>query len=258
MGKLILVGAGPGDPELITLKAIKALKSADVVLYDALANVALLDYCKSDCIKVFVGKKSGIHAYQQIIINDMIVDYAKQYSTVIRLKGGDPYVFGRGHEELEHATEAGLEVEVVPGISSALAVPATAQIPLTKRGINESFWVVTGTTTSRCFSEDMELAARSSATIIILMGMKNLPGILNVFRAFRSSEEPVAIIQNGTLQDQRQVFGNLNTIESVVSDEEIINPAIIVIGAVVNERSIDEKTWLANVHAEVQTTKVAF
>ena len=151
-----------------------------------------------------------------------------------------------------------MEVEVVPGISSALAVPATTQIPLTKRGINESFWVVTGTTTLGHFSKDMELAARSSATIIILMGMKNLPGILDVFRAFRSCEEPVAIIQNGTCEDQKEVYGNLNTIECAIADQGIANPAIIVIGAVVNERSIDKNTWIAGVHAPVGATKVAF
>lgn len=236
MSKLILVGAGPGDPELITLKAINALKRANVVLYDALANDAFLDYCRPDCVKVYVGKKAGIHAYQQIYINDMIVDYAKSHGTVVRLKGGDPYVFGRGHEELEYAREKGLEVEVVPGVSSALAVPSMQHIPLTKRGVNESFWVVTGTTTEGCFSKDLLLAAQSSATVIILMGMKNLNKIINVFQALRSEEEPIAIIQNGTRPDERSVIGNLKSIVSTVKKEAITNPSIIIIGKVVNER----------------------
>lgn len=240
MGKLTLVGAGPGDPELITLKAMLALKNADVVLYDALANEALLGYCGKGCIKIYVGKKSGIHAYQQIFINDMIVDYAKTYDSVVRLKGGDPYVFGRGHEELQHAIEHGLDVEVVPGVSSALAVPAMQHIPLTKRGVNESFWVITGTTTAGNFSKDMSLAAQSSATVIILMGMKNLNRILDVFREFRSLEEPVAIIQNGTRPDDKQVFGDLNSIEAEVALAGITNPAVIVIGQVVNERAHDQ------------------
>jgi len=235
MSKVILVGAGPGDPDLITLKAINALKSANVVLYDALANDTLLNYCKPDCIKVYVGKKAGIHAYQQIYINDMIVDYAQKYGTVVRLKGGDPYVFGRGHEELEHAMQFGLDVEVVPGVSSALAVPAMHHIPLTKRGVNESFWVVTGTTTDGCFSKDLLLAAQSSATVIILMGMKNLSKIIGVFQELRSSQEPIAIIQNGTRPDEKKVSGSLESIAQLVEDEKISNPAIIVVGKVVEE-----------------------
>ena len=172
MSELILVGAGPGDPELITLKAINALKKADVVLYDALANDEFLNYCRPDCIKVYVGKKPGIHSYQQIFINDMIVDYARQYQRVVRLKGGDSFVFGRGHEELECARAHGIEVTIVPGISSSISVPALNEIPLTKRGVNESFWVVTGTTVDHEMSNDINLAAQSSATVVILMGMK--------------------------------------------------------------------------------------
>ncbi len=129
MSKLLLIGAGPGDPELITLKAIRGLQEADVVLYDALVNKELLKHCRPDCELVYVGKKPGIHQYQQIYINDMIVDNAKRYETVVRLKGGDPFVFGRGHEELEHARAHGIAVEVIPGISSALSVPALSEIP---------------------------------------------------------------------------------------------------------------------------------
>lgn len=232
MGKLILVGAGPGDAELITLKGIKALQNADVVLYDALANSSLLEYCKGDCIKIYVGKKAGLHQYQQIYINAMIVDYALRYSQVVRLKGGDPFVFGRGHEELEHAEQNGIEVEVIPGISSSLAVPAINHIPLTKRGVNESFWVVTGTTTNGSFSKDMAYAAQSSATVVILMGMKNLKLITELFSYYRDEYEPVGIIQNGTHENQQEVFGNLGNIAGKAEDLQIKSPAVIIIGQV--------------------------
>lgn len=244
MGKIILVGAGPGDVDLITLKGIKALKNADVVLYDALANKALLSYCTTDCIKIYVGKKAGIHQYQQIYINDMLVDYARQFKHVVRLKGGDPFVFGRGHEELEHAQNQGIEVEVIPGITSALAVPACNHIPITKRGVNESFWVVTGSTVNETFSKDLIHAAQSSATVIILMGMRNLPQIIQLFSTYRGDREPVGIIQNGTYEHQQEVFGSLEDIEQKVMDRSIKSPAIIIIGAVVGHRSMHMlKAW---------------
>ena len=240
MAKLILIGAGPGDPELISLKAIKALKSAKVVLSDALANVELLEYCAQDCLKVYVGKKSGLHTFQQVLINDMIVDYANMYGTVVRLKGGDPYVFGRGHEELEWARQKGLDVEVIPGISSSLSVPAVNGIPLTKRGVNESFWVVTGHTLNGKYSQDLIYAAQSSATVIILMGMRNLSAIVTLFKQYRSSSEPVAIIQNGTLPKQKRVMAPIDEIEMETENAKLSNPAIIVIGEVVNEaRKLD-------------------
>ena len=236
MSKLILVGAGPGDEELITLKGLKALKNADVVLYDALINQKLLTHCRSSCHLVYVGKKPGLHQYQQIYINDMIIDYARQFETVVRLKGGDPFVFGRGHEELTHATEHGIEVEVIPGVTSAIAVPALSGIPITKRGVNESFWVVTGTTSAGHFSRDMKMAAQSTASVVILMGMKNLTEIIRLFKKYRSEDEPVAVIQNGTFENERQGFGTLQSIIEVVNKKALKSPAIILIGKVVNER----------------------
>ena len=236
MKELILVGAGPGDIELITLKAIKALKRADVVLYDALANNELLDYCQSDCEKIYVGKKSGEHIAQQKNINELIVEHASKNKVVVRLKGGDPFVFGRGHEELEYAKNFDIKVSVVPGISSSVAVPASHFIPLTKRGINESFWVVTGTTRSEQFSADLIQAAQSSATVVILMGMKNLSRIVDVFTEYRSESEPVGIIMNGTMPNEKHVYGELKTIVELVKTNNIKSPAIVVVGKVVNER----------------------
>ncbi|MEM8939926.1 MAG: uroporphyrinogen-III C-methyltransferase [Bacteroidota bacterium] len=233
MSKLYLVGAGPGDPELITLKAINVLKKADVILYDALANEELLTYCNDTCDKIYVGKKPGIHQYQQIFINDLIVDCSRVHKNIVRLKGGDPFVFGRGYEELDHARKHGIEVEIIPGISSALAVPAINEIPLTCRGINESFWVVTGTTLDQEISKDVYLAAQSSASVIILMGMKRLGLIVDKFKTYRGGDEPIGIIQNGTKENQKEVFGSLDDIEKKVEESDMSAPAIIIIGDVV-------------------------
>ena len=159
--KLTLVGAGPGDPDLITVKGIKALQQADVVMYDALVHPDLLDYCRPDALKVYVGKRRGAYSCVQEDINPLIVHYAQQYGHVVRLKGGDSFVFGRGFEEIEFARQHGIETAVVPGLSSSYAVPASAGIPLTTRGLSESFWVVTGTTKAGQFSKDLQLAAQS-------------------------------------------------------------------------------------------------
>lgn len=232
--KLTLVGAGPGDPELITLKGVKALEAADVVLYDALANDELLSYCKPEAIKLFVGKRAGLHHYQQHVINQMIVDHALQHGHVVRLKGGDPYIFGRGHEELEYAEKHGIEVSLVPGISSSISVPSLNQIPLTRRGINESFWVMTGTTRKGRLSEDIELASKSNATSVILMGMKKLDQILSIYATNGKGNIPAAIIQNGSRPDQKVVIGTVNNLEQLAKEKEMAAPAIIVIGETVS------------------------
>ncbi|TDU43874.1 uroporphyrin-III C-methyltransferase [Gelidibacter sediminis] len=234
--KLTVVGAGPGDPELITLKAIKAIASADVILYDALINVALLDYASPQTELIFVGKRKGCYAYQQDQINDLIVARAKSHGHVLRLKGGDPFIFGRGAEEIDVARQHGIETYVVPGISSALAVPAYQGIPLTKRGASESFWVITGTTKSHQLSNDVKLAAQSTATVVILMGMGKLSEIVAVFSSEGKEQTPVAIIQNGTTKDEKFGVGTVTTICDVVKNQNLANPAIIVIGEVVNQR----------------------
>lgn len=232
--KLVLIGAGPGDTELITIKAIRLLEQADVILYDALANDELLNYASANCIKRFVGKRYGCHALSQEEINTLIVEYGQKYKTVIRLKGGDPFVFGRAQEEIETARLAGMDVEVVPGISSAIAVPASQMIPLTCRGINESFWVTTGTTKSGEISADIKLAAQSSATVVILMAMSKLEAIMDIFSNNGKANTPVAIIQNGTTKDEKMITGTVKDIFFKASFEEIANPAIIIVGEVVN------------------------
>jgi uroporphyrin-III C-methyltransferase len=255
-GRLTVVGAGPGDIELITLKAIKALENADVVLYDALVNEELLDYAKNAEL-IFVGKRKGCYAYQQEQINELIISRAKSHGHVVRLKGGDPFVFGRGSEEMEYAASFGLEVGMVPGISSSLSVPAYQNIPVTKRGASESFWVITGTTKEHKLSTDVALAAKSSATVVILMGMSKLPQIVALFKSEGKSDTPIAIIQNGTRENEKLGIGTIETIVEVVEKEELSNPAIIIIGEVVRHReslmkakleySSDEKVRLSPV-----------
>ncbi|WP_276501924.1 uroporphyrinogen-III C-methyltransferase [Terrimonas pollutisoli] len=230
---LSLVGAGPGDPELITMKAIRCIKQADVILYDALANEVLLDYARPDAIKKFVGKRFGCHALSQDEINMLILEYARSHDRIVRLKGGDPFVFGRAQEEIEVARQAGIHVEVIPGISSALAVPAMQMIPLTNRGMAESFWVTTGTTRSGDISNDIRLAAQSTATVIILMAMSKLEAIMDIFKGHNKANTPVAIIQNGTTKDEKWITGTVKDIVFKAEFACITNPAIIVVGEVV-------------------------
>ncbi|SHN31410.1 uroporphyrin-III C-methyltransferase [Cyclobacterium lianum] len=238
--RLSLVGAGPGDPELISLKGIKALASADVILYDALANEALLDHAPQTAIRIFVGKTAGLHHRQQKEINRMIVQYARSCGHVVRLKGGDPFVFGRGHEELEYAAAHGIPTSYIPGISSATSVPGLAGVPLTKRGINESFWVVTGTLKDHSTARDLEFAARSSATVVILMGVKKLPDIVRVFKQYRGEKEAICMISNGSKQDEQSITGDLHNIMDLRKTSGLSSPAIIVIGKVVNESRLTE------------------
>ena len=235
-GKLTVVGAGPGDVDLITLKAIKVLKIADVVLYDALVNEELLSFINPNAELIFVGKRRGCYKYQQEQINELIVARAKTNGHVVRLKGGDPFIFGRGAEEMEYAASYGIETDMVPGISSSLAVPANQNIPLTKRGSSESFWVITGTTKTHQISSDVTLAAKSNATVVILMGMGKLPEIIKLFQNESKNNLPVAIIQDGTTSKEKIGIGTVDTILAIVKKQALSNPAIIVLGEVVNHR----------------------
>lgn len=237
---LTLVGAGPGDPELLTLKAVKALQEADVVLYDALANDEILEYANK-ALKVPVGKRKGMHSFSQDQINEMIVNYAFEFGHVVRLKGGDPFVFGRGKEEQEYVEKFGIETTIIPGISSSVAVPASIGIPVTSRGVSESFWVITGTTSSRKLSEDVKLAAQSTATVVILMGLGKIAEITTIYKSVGKGEMPIAIIQNGTRSDQKEVIGTIDTIIQLIEGEGITAPAVIVIGEVVHLASKNSK-----------------
>ena len=231
--KLILVGAGPGDPELISLKGIKALQQANVVMYDALVSEELLQHAPN-AIKLFCGKRAGTHYMKQDEINRQIVEKANQHGVVVRLKGGDPFIFGRGQEEIEYAEKHGIPAEIIPGISSATALATLHQIPLTKRGITESVWITTGTTSCGELSEDIELAAQSTATVVILMGIGKLAEIVNLFTKYKTEHYPIAIIQNGTLSDEKIVCGHLSTIQQKALEANISSPAVIIVGKVVD------------------------
>jgi uroporphyrin-III C-methyltransferase len=231
--KLTLVGAGPGDPDLITIKGVEAIASADVILYDALVNKELLAYAPADALLIYVGKRNNDHTYSQEQINALIVDSAFSYGHVVRLKGGDPFVFGRGYEELAYAELFNIETTVVPGISSSISVAALQGIPVTNRGTSESFWVITGTTKNGQLSADIKLAARSKATVVILMGLNKLKEITEVFKENGKQDTAISIIQNGSLPSERIALGTIDSIVDIAAAEKIEAPAVIIIGDVV-------------------------
>lgn len=233
--KVTLVGAGPGDPDLITVKGINAISDADVILYDALVNPEILKYAPITSKKVYVGKREGHHSFSQEQINNLLVDYAFTHGHVVRLKGGDPFVFGRGSEELEYVESFNIETHLVPGISSSIAVPALQRIPVTHRGVTESFWVLTGRNSEGKLPHDFKLAAQSDATIVVLMGLAKLPEIVKVFQKYGKGSTPVAVIQDGSLPSENIAVGSVDTIVNAVQQEGIQSPAIIVIGEVVKK-----------------------
>jgi len=240
--KLRIVGAGPGDPELITVKGAMALQQAEVILYDALVDTQLIEnYAQDDCKLVYVGKRLGKKEFAQEEINELIVFYALKYKNVVRLKGGDPFVYGRGHEELEYAVAKGIDVEVIPGISSSIAAPSAAGIPLTKRNVNESFWVVTGMLASGQISDDIYYAAKSSATVIVMMGVTKLDQIASIFSEIRGADEPIAVVRYATWAEQEIVSGTVGEISRMVNEKAISSPAVIVIGKVVDESLLLKK-----------------
>jgi uroporphyrin-III C-methyltransferase len=232
--RITLVGAGPGDPELLTIKGANAIKAADVVLYDALVNEVLLEYARPDAIKVFVGKRSGEHSFTQDAINKLMVDYALNYGHVVRLKGGDPFVFGRGYEELNYAASYSIPVKIIPGLSSSISVPGLQQIPVTHRGLSESFWVVTGTTTSGAISNDLYEAARTKATVVVLMGLNKLSKIVKLFQNEGKGKLPVAAIQSGSTEEEKLAVGIVDTIEELVLEKGVKAPALLIFGEVVS------------------------
>ena len=231
--KVTLVGAGPGDPELITIKGAKALKNADVVLYDALVCESLLEFAPKNCIKKFVGKRANQHSFTQDEINKMLAEDALQYGHVVRLKGGDPFVFGRGFEEMQYLAAQNIPVSIIPGISSAISVPGMQNIPVTHRGLSESFWVVTGTKSDSQLSSDIFNAAKSNATVIVLMGLKKINQITAVFKLLGKNKLPVAIIENGTTPHEKIVLGTVDNIVEKMITEVVTGPAILIFGAVV-------------------------
>ncbi|MEO1259454.1 MAG: uroporphyrinogen-III C-methyltransferase [Bacteroidota bacterium] len=231
--KLTVVGGGIGDPDLLTIKALKAIRSANVILYDALINEEILAYACAGVPRIFVGKRKGYKRFTQIEINQMIVEKAQRHGHVVRLKGGDPFVFGRGMEEILYAEEHGLETAYVPGISSAIAAAGLANIPVTHRAVSRGFWVISATTVDDKLTEDLTLAARSRATVVILMGLGKLSQIVDIFYQNDKKELPIAIIQNASLPNEKRVVGTVGTIEQLAAEQQIGTPAVIVAGETV-------------------------
>ncbi len=232
MKKLTIIGAGPGDPELLTIKGMRALQSADVVFYDALVNPALLEHAPR-ATHLFVGKRRGFKSYKQQEINELIVEFAKENEHIVRLKGGDPFVFGRGYEEMEFAQAQGIDSEYIPGISSSIGVPGLAGIPVTHRNLSRSFWVVTATMSDGSLSPDIQLAAQSDATVVVLMGLSKLGEIVEIFKVNGKAELPAAVLQDGSLPTAKNVFGTVASIVALAENEKIGAPAVIVLGEVV-------------------------
>ncbi|WLR60548.1 uroporphyrinogen-III C-methyltransferase [Guptibacillus hwajinpoensis] len=255
MGKVYLVGAGPGDIDLITVKGVKCIERADVILYDRLINKDLLDYAKEGVELIYCGKLPDYHTLKQETINRFLVKHALKGKVVTRLKGGDPFVYGRGGEEAEVLSNHGIPFEIVPGITSGIAAPMYAGIPVTHRELSSTFAFVTG---HRKEGEEEELRWESLAkgidTLAIYMGVKNLPYICSMLRKYgRNKETPVALVHWGTTQIQQTVTGTLETITEDVKKAGVQNPSMIIVGEVVNLRS--KLNWFEKMSRDEQSTK---
>lgn len=254
-GKVYLTGGGCGDIELLTIKAAEVLRRCDAVVYDSLAPEALLRWTKPDCEKIYVGKRYGSHAMKQSKINDLLVEKALEGKTVVRLKGGDPYVFGRGGEEFLALQAAGISCEEIPGISSAIAVPAAAGIPVTHRELSAAFTVVTGTAAESSdnglaqgearLQLDFDALVRVEGTLVILMGMHHLKAIMEgLLAAGKADNTPCAIVMEGTTKRQKCMRTVLNRLYEEAQIQGFTSPAVIVVGAVAElELLSEESAW---------------
>jgi uroporphyrin-III C-methyltransferase len=250
-GKVYLVGAGPGDPKLITVYGMECIQQADVILYDRLANEALLQYAKDDAELIFCGKLPGKHQLIQQQIHELLVEKASEGKTVVRLKGGDPCVFGRVGEEAEVLAEHGIQYEIVPGITSGIAAPAYAGIPVTHRDYASSFAIVTGHGRAEKGEDHLNWSALAEGidTIAFYMGVGNLNHICSkLIEHGKNPNTPVAIIQWGTTEKQKTVTGDLTTIEEEAADAQITHPAIVLVGEVVGVR--EKIKWFEELEAK--------
>ncbi|WNY23181.1 Uroporphyrinogen-III C-methyltransferase [Methanimicrococcus hongohii] len=240
-GKVYLAGSGPGDPDLLTVKARRLIDEADVVIYDQLPGEAILSLIPEKTEKIDAGKYSGNHTLTQDKINEAIIEKAKEGKTVLRLKGGDPYVFGRGGEEAEELVKVGIEFEVVPGITSAVAAPAYAGIPVTHRNSNSMVTFITGheDPTKEETGLDWELLAKFDGTLVIFMGVKMLErNCGELLKYGMDPKTPVALVEKGTRPDQRVTIGKLENIAALAEERNVKAPAITIIGNVVNLHDI--------------------
>lgn len=237
--KVYLVGAGPGDPDLLTLKGLECIKKAEVLVYDRLVNPELLKYVKPDCELIYVGKRPGHHTLKQEEINQLLVDKAKEKGIVTRLKGGDPFVFGRGGEEAEKLLTEGVPFEIVPGISSSIAAPAYAGIPVTHRNVATSFAVITGHEDPAKGESTIRWQYLSQAvdTLIFLMGVGTLTNTVSKLLQYgRAKDTPIALVRWGTTQKQQTLLGTLENIERLVAESGFTSPAVTIVGEVVKLR----------------------
>ena len=240
-GRVIIIGGGPGDPELITLKGLKYLMAADVVVYDRLAPRSLLKYCKKGVELIYAGKEPGKHTMTQDEINELLVAKAREGKLVVRLKGGDPYVLGRGEEECAYVKSHGVPCEVVPGIPSFIAAAVYAGVPLTSRGLASSFAVVPGREAEGKETRvNIRLVAKAVDVIVVLMGASEALRILSEVEEVRGPNELVAVVINATLEGQRVITGTISEVKKMAARGEIRNPAVIIIGRTV---SLREKLW---------------
>jgi uroporphyrin-III C-methyltransferase len=236
--ELFVIGAGPGDPELITMKGYKTLQQANVILYDNLANKELLDISREDCEKVYVGKQPYGDYTPQETIHELIKHYAFTKGSVVRLKGGDPFIFGRGFEEIIYARQHGITTHYIPGITSMQA-SGLEDIPLTHRLVSESVWMVTGTKKDGRLSADLACAMQSNATVVIYMGMKKLAEIALTYVTAGKGDTPAAIIQHASLPKQKSAKGMAKDLVTIAAEHQLTYPAIIIIGDVVNIKNYE-------------------
>jgi len=244
-GEVYLIGAGPGDPDLLTLRAFRLLQRADVVLYDALVSDGVMELVPQDCERVYVGKRRSNHSVPQTGINQLLVDYAKQGKRVARLKGGDPFIFGRGGEEIETLAEQHVPFQVVPGITAASGCSAYSGIPLTHRDYAQSVRFVTGQLRDGSVNLPWPELVVEGQTLVFYMGLKGLPYICEqLIQHGMDASMPVALIEKGTTQDQRVLVSNLTELPAMIEAEQVMSPSLFVVGRVVNLH--DKLAWFAS------------
>lgn len=237
-GLVSLVGAGPGDPELLTLKALRAIESADTLVYDRLVSQEIVALAPAQCERIYVGKQKDNHSLPQDQICELLVALGRCGKRVVRLKGGDPFVFGRGGEELDRLEAAGIEWQVIPGITAAIGCAASAGIPLTHRDHAHAITLITGHRKDGNLNINFDLAAQDDQTVVFYMGLSCLPEICaELIKRGKKPTTPFAVISNGTSKDERILVGDLSTISKMVATAELPSPALLVMGSVVGSRA---------------------